>query len=134
MIHWFEKHYKISWLITILIAVIIFYLSSKTFHGTAISGKINIGIFYHFFVFFYFSFFLLISLMKGNINKKLLTFALFLAILYGISDEIHQFFVPGRDSAISDILIDSSGILLAGTLYSYRLRNNHYLLQSKSFA
>ena len=125
MIHWFEKHYKISWIITILLAVIIFYLSSKTFHGSVVVGKISIGIFYHFFVFFYFSFFLLISLIKGNINKKLLTLGLFLAILYGISDEIHQFFVPGRDSAISDILTNSAGILLAGTLYSFRLRNNH---------
>ncbi|MBF0122193.1 MAG: VanZ family protein [Candidatus Omnitrophica bacterium] len=34
------------------------------------------------------------------------------AVLYAISDEIHQFFVPGRSCAITDVGIDIVGIIL----------------------
>ena len=35
--------------------------------------------------------------------------AFLLAVAYAISDEIHQFFVPGRSCQIKDVLIDSCG-------------------------
>jgi VanZ family protein len=38
--------------------------------------------------------------------------ALGLTILYGISDEIHQLFVPGRYGRIADVLFDTGGALL----------------------
>jgi VanZ family protein len=34
-----------------------------------------------------------------------------LSILYAISDEFHQSFVPGRHAAASDVLIDAAGVL-----------------------
>lgn len=38
----------------------------------------------------------------------------FLASLaYAVSDEVHQLFVPGREAAVSDVVIDTIGILLA---------------------
>ena len=36
-----------------------------------------------------------------------------IGILYGLSDEIHQSFVPNRTCSTSDFLADASGILLA---------------------
>lgn len=33
--------------------------------------------------------------------------------LWGILDEIHQYFVPGRSMQVQDMLLDSSGVLLA---------------------
>jgi len=33
--------------------------------------------------------------------------------LYAASDEVHQFFVPGRSMQFSDVLLDSSGALTA---------------------
>jgi VanZ family protein len=36
-----------------------------------------------------------------------------LAILYAISDEIHQSFIPGRNASVMDIGIDTIGILLS---------------------
>jgi VanZ family protein len=36
-----------------------------------------------------------------------------IGVLYGLSDEIHQSFVPNRTFAISDLLADSSGVLIA---------------------
>lgn len=35
--------------------------------------------------------------------------ALSISILYAISDEIHQFFIPGRSGEVRDVLIDSIG-------------------------
>ena len=35
-----------------------------------------------------------------------------LTVLYGISDELHQSFVPTRDSSVIDVLSDSVGALL----------------------
>ncbi len=35
-----------------------------------------------------------------------------IAVLYAISDEVHQFFVPGRSMEVRDMLIDSLGALL----------------------
>ena len=116
MIKWFERYYLISWIITIVIASIIFYLSSITF-GPGTSTTSNLSIFYHFFAFFFLAAFLLISIIKGKINPSLFTIVIILAILYGISDEIHQYFVPGRHFSLFDILTNSTGILLASTIY-----------------
>jgi VanZ family protein len=38
--------------------------------------------------------------------------AMILTVLYGISDELHQSFVPTRDSSVIDVLSDSVGALL----------------------
>lgn len=39
-----------------------------------------------------------------------------LGSLYAVSDELHQMFVPGRSCELTDMLIDSSGVIL-GTLF-----------------
>lgn len=38
-------------------------------------------------------------------------------VLYAVSDEIHQYFVPNRVCAIGDVLIDSSGALLSVAIF-----------------
>ncbi len=43
----------------------------------------------------------------------LLLFALALTVLYAISDEFHQSFIPGRDARFRDIMIDTIGSALA---------------------
>jgi len=117
MINWFNKHNKISWLITIIMAIIIFYVSSLIFSGSGGSTS-YIGYVYHFTAFSYLALFLLISLTNGKYSTNLIILGIILAILYGISDEIHQYFIPGRDSSIKDILINSIGILITGIAYS----------------
>jgi len=42
--------------------------------------------------------------------------AFFYAVLYAVSDEIHQAFVPGRTARPWDVLADALGALAAGTL------------------
>jgi VanZ family protein len=37
--------------------------------------------------------------------------------IYAISDEIHQYFVPGRSCSLGDIIADGAGIFIAGFLF-----------------
>jgi len=112
---WLEKYSKIFWIITLVIAIFIFYTSTLTF--PLATGKLGItSILYHLSVFFALGFFLLISSLKGKLNCKIYL-VIIISVLYGILDELHQFFVPGRYTAFSDILTDSVGIILASTIY-----------------
>jgi len=113
MISWFERHNKLSWTITIIIAVMIFYISSIEFESGVPGGGINIyAILYHIIAFFFLALFLSISMVKGK-STGLFFLVIILTITYGISDELHQFFVPGRNTSVSDVLLDSVGIVFA---------------------
>ncbi|HZJ10327.1 MAG TPA: VanZ family protein [Trueperaceae bacterium] len=46
-----------------------------------------------------------------------------LAVLYGISDEIHQSFVPGRTPELWDLVADASGALVGAWLAFWLVRN-----------
>jgi VanZ family protein len=43
--------------------------------------------------------------------------ALGFGVLYAVSDEIHQLYVPGRSGQIRDILIDGAGVLAGSIIY-----------------
>lgn len=120
MLHLLEKHFKVSLLITFLIAIFIFSISSLTFEGTS-AGFGWKTILYHFVVFFLLAFFLLPALVQGK-SKNFILLSIILAILYGVSDEIHQLFVPGRNCSFSDIMVNSAGILSASLIYSFSFR------------
>ncbi len=123
MIRLLEKNSWLTWITTLLIAIAIFYISSLQFKGYSIISPISL--LYHFLAFFWLAFFLSVSLSKGR-NKKIIFLALILAVIYALSDEIHQLFVPGRVCSFFDLLIDSSGILLANIIYlfSFSRKNN----------
>jgi hypothetical protein len=40
-------------------------------------------------------------------------------LLYGISDELHQFFIPGRNCCIYDLLADVAGAVIVVLLWFY---------------
>ena len=53
--------------------------------------------------------------------------ALLMAILFALSDEFHQSFVEGRNSSLTDVLIDTVGAALAltlGVIYSSNSKSN----------
>ena len=56
--------------------------------------------------------------IKNNIPPSYLISIIF-CIIYAISDEIHQFLIPGRACQIKDILIDSIGSITG--IYLYKL-------------
>lgn len=49
-------------------------------------------------------------------RKEIFIYPLLVAILYAMTDEIHQTFVPTREGTIRDVFIDSGGIVL---MYTY---------------
>lgn len=53
-------------------------------------------------------------------QKNYLWLAILLAILYGVSDEIHQYFVPGRSSEFYDIVADAVGACLGVLGFRFR--------------
>lgn len=65
--------------------------------------------------------FIVISLLKeyGVVNRKLIFYSIIFCILYAISDEVHQYFVPGRSCEVRDILIDTSGSAVGIWLYLF---------------
>jgi VanZ family protein len=50
---------------------------------------------------------------RRQVAWSILSVAFSLTVLYGISDEIHQLFVPSRYGRLADVLFDASGALLA---------------------
>lgn len=46
---------------------------------------------------------------QGQVDRRTLVLAFFLTVLYAISDEYHQTFVPGRGGSPKDVLIDATG-------------------------
>jgi len=48
--------------------------------------------------------------------------ALTMGLLFAVSDEWHQYYVPGRSAEIFDVLFDFLGIVIAIFIYPYLLR------------
>lgn len=122
LIQWFEKNRDISWIIVIGIAMIIFTLSS--FGGLGIPSKKGLGIFsitYHFFAFFFLNIFLLIVFVKGE-RHDFIIIVILISITYGIFDEVHQLFVPGRVNDIFDVMINNAGIFFSTVFYMESMR------------
>lgn len=45
-------------------------------------------------------------------KAQLILVAVLICVLYAISDEVHQVFIPGRAGQIKDVLIDSAGAIV----------------------
>jgi VanZ family protein len=58
---------------------------------------------------------------RGALSPQTARIAVLLAVLYAMSDEIHQVFVPGRGAGARDVLIDAVGASL-GVSLGLRLR------------
>lgn len=72
----------------------------------------------HFFAYFMLSIFVMYAIRSLVTNLLKSTFlSLLICILYAISDEIHQLYIPGRSGEVRDVLIDSAGSLSGLILY-----------------
>lgn len=73
----------------------------------------------HFFAYLVLGMVVLFAMRKMGISgTKGILLTLAVCVVYAISDEWHQGFIPGRTPKLTDILIDSSGSLLGTILYS----------------
>jgi len=119
MMGWFEKRRSASILMTILIAIEIFFFSNipGSIGGT---GNVWIPRIYHFTVFFLFSFFSFMAIRGDKkIKTKYVLIVLIISLIYAALDEIHQKFVPLRSMSITDLLTDSLGVFASVILYIY---------------
>ena len=55
-------------------------------------------------------------------NTSLIIFAVIFSVLYGLSDEFHQSFVPNRDASLLDVLFDCIGGAVGSIVYTLSLR------------
>ena len=55
-------------------------------------------------------------------------YILFLLIIFAASDEIHQYFIPGRSSSIFDFIADLVGILMVYIIFSVKDKKKSLLL------
>ena len=58
-------------------------------------------------------FFIALYHKKEITKRRYITFIIAIGFLFAISDEIHQYFVPGRSADIFDLLVDWCGISLS---------------------
>ena len=73
----------------------------------------------HFTVYFVLGVLIIHALFRCVHWKKDVIFATTISILYAISDEVHQLFIPGRSGEVRDVFIDSSGAIIG--IFSYVL-------------
>jgi polysaccharide biosynthesis protein VpsQ len=67
----------------------------------------------HFFEFGLLYLFLILALISiGRLTEKNEYKALIFSLLFGLSDEIHQFFVPFRSASLGDLLKNTIGIII----------------------
>ena len=66
---------------------------------------------------------------SGKLSSQMVNFSAGLgSLLYAISDEVHQSFVPTREPAVRDVLIDSIGIILVLWLIHARIRPFRFIV------
>lgn len=109
VMEFFEKRAWLCWTLTLIYAGIIFYFSSFPMPPTPLVFDIPDTI-KHIVEYTGLGGLLFVSFLSiGKKKKSALFFAIIFASLYGISDEIHQFFVPGRVCSLIDMSSDAIG-------------------------
>ncbi|MBL7685629.1 MAG: VanZ family protein [Deltaproteobacteria bacterium] len=117
----FKKRRYLYILLALLYASLIFYFSSRP------ALSVSHDKMAHIFEYSLFGFIIcpvLRYFFKIQHVGKLILFAVFVVTLYGVTDEFHQSFVPGRESSIYDVIADFVGSFLGALIYvlSHRLQ------------
>lgn len=69
--------------------------------------------FAHFGVYFVLGVLMMNSLrISGMRGRKAFILSIVFCVIYAVSDEVHQLFVPGRGAQVKDVLIDSAGAIV----------------------
>ena len=70
--------------------------------------------------------------LSGLVGTELYMLTFLICVLYAISDETHQYFVPGRGPQVRDVFIDSVGAVFGITNYAVwgKIKDKIIILQS----
>jgi len=106
-----KRNINIYWLLSLLYMGFIFYLSSYPepikVPSFSCSDKLL-----HIVEYGILASLIYLALNKGNVTKHyFVALAFTISFLYGVSDEIHQHFVPGREADIFDVIANGIGAL-----------------------
>lgn len=80
---------------------------------------------------------LLINICAHNIRlmsiRDIFLIVILICLLYAVTDEIHQLFVPGRSGKITDVIIDVIGACAGGSVFLgiYKFANTKIVLKCK---
>lgn len=66
-------------------------------------------------------------------NTKSLLYSTLVCTIYAITDEVHQYFVPGRACMITDVMIDAFGAVFGCMVYLVILKIYKKLFKAKLF-
>ncbi len=131
----------ISAILVIAVAIIIFYLSHQTSTESSETSDSLIGVMYDFIgkafnedfirTFAHFCEYALLGFLGFNLyfaikNNLKPLLSIILSVVYSITDEIHQLFIPGRAFQLIDLTVDLGGIILgvAAFFAFYYIINN----------
>ena len=99
------------WLPALVVALFIFALSAQ--QGAVVSHVQVVDTFAHKFAHLFLYFLLCFCFYRATKNPLL---SFLLTVLYGISDELHQMFVPTRAGTVTDIIVDTTAALFGAVM------------------
>jgi VanZ family protein len=105
-------------------AVVIFILSSLTGNEIPHLPFWNVDKVIHFLEFGLFGIFLYRAFCLYRPLKRPYLLSLAAGIPYAALDEVHQYFVPGRNCSIADLIFDVLGIALMAALSAHQHKKN----------
>ncbi|SOC38481.1 VanZ family protein [Ureibacillus acetophenoni] len=133
---------KVAWIAVVLWMAFIFYMSHQPAHVSnelskevakviavnfdmVANEEFQLGSFNgmirkyaHFFLYLVLGLVVIFSLNKtGMRGTKAVLLSIAICVVFAITDEWHQLFVPGRGAQISDVLIDSCGAIVGVMSY-----------------
>ena len=119
------KKQIIYWLPVYIYMILIFYFSSQSY--IAVGGGVGKGIWFMSYIKHFIEYFILgILVYRGFFNSKFkkgtINLSLIFSGLYSISDEIHQYFVPGRNFSFFDLGADFFGVIIGIMIISFFYR------------
>jgi len=110
-----HKNFRLYWFPVILWAILIFALSSFSTFPKAVQPLFSFDKLAHAAEYAVFSFLLARAFgnsKKNNFKKYFRVLAVICAIVYGMSDELHQYFVPMRTPSFIDLIYDGIGAMI----------------------
>lgn len=109
------------------IVISIFEFSNRSLENNNLLNSLNYIIrkLAHIFSYMILSILLYMHFLKQNISmKKTIRLVMVISIIFAISDEFHQTYVPGRMGQFGDVLRDTIGILIG--ILIMRIKNNYF--------
>lgn len=118
------KNFIKYWLPVVLVTALMFIGSSISKLPPVTVEIPHLDKVVHLIEYAFLSFLLKRALSRGRLHpgRRASLWAVIWTILYGITDELHQSFVPNRQMSGFDLLFDGLGAILGQSLYSLYLR------------